>query len=169
MRDLDVLGVRVETPTNQPIVLLREREGDRYLPVWIGAAEAAAIAFAQQGVEPPRPLTHDLLRDVITGLGVLLNEVQIVKLEDKVFYADLIFSNGVRVSSRTSDAIALALRTESPIRVVDEVMDEAGVIVDDDRDDEVEKFREFLDNVSPEDFDTEGGPEEPAGDDLDPK
>ncbi len=157
MRDLDVLGVRVETPTNQPIVLLRERGGERYLPIWIGASEAAAIAFAQQGVVPPRPLTHDLLRDVITALGVILNEVRIVKLEDRVFYSDLVFSNGVRVSSRTSDAIALALRTESPIRVEESVLDEAGVIVSEDENDEVERFREFLDTVSPEDFEMPGG------------
>lgn len=148
-------------PTNQPIVLLRERDGDRYLPVWVGAAEAAAIAFAQQGLTPPRPLTHDLLRDVITALGHELTEVQIVELREDVFYATLVFADGAQVSSRTSDAVALALRTESPIRVVDEVIDAAGVLVDEDEDDEVEKFREFLDHVSAEDFDTtgeEGGP-----------
>lgn len=157
----------METPTNQPIVLLRERGGDRYLPIWIGASEAAAIAFAQQGVEPPRPLTHDLLRDVITAFGVILNEVRIVKLEDKVFYSDLVFSNGVQVSSRPSDAIALALRTDSPIRVEDVVLDAAGVAVTDDENDEVERFKEFLDNVWADDFDTDGGPSEPGGEDLD--
>ncbi len=147
-------------PTNQPIVLLRERDGDRYLPVWVGAAEAAAIAFAQQGVTPPRPLTHDLLRDVITALGRELTEVRIVELRDDVFYATLVFSDGAEVSSRTSDAVALALRTKSPIRAADEVMDTAGVVVDEDEDDEVERFRAFLDHVSAEDFDTPGGPEE---------
>lgn len=147
-------------PTNQPIVLLREREGDRYLPVWIGAAEAAAIAFAQQGVAPPRPLTHDLLRDVISALGHSLREVRIVELRDNVFYASLVFAEGVEVSSRTSDAIALALRTDAPIRVEDAVIDEAGVVVTEDEDDEVERFREFLDQVSAEDFDTPGGPQE---------
>lgn len=146
-------------PTNQPIVLLREREGDRYLPVWIGAAEAAAIAFAQQGVTPPRPLTHDLLRDVITALGHQLREVRIVELRDNVFYASLVFAEGVEVSSRTSDAIALALRAQAPIRVEDAVIDEAGVVVTEDEDDEVERFREFLDQVSAEDFDTPGGSE----------
>ena len=159
MRDLDVLGVRVEMPTNQPIVLLREREGDRYLPVWIGAAEAAAIAFAQQGVTPPRPLTHDLLRDVIHALGHQLREVRIVELRDNVFYASLVFAEGVEVSSRTSDAIALALRAQAPIRVEDAVIDAAGVVVTEDEDDEVERFREFLDQVSAEDFDTPGGSE----------
>ena len=154
----------METPTNQPIVLLRERDGERYLPIWIGASEAAAIAFAQQGVVPPRPLTHDLLRDVITALGVMLNEVRIVKLEDKIFFSDLVFSNGVRVSARTSDAIALALRTESPIRVEEAVLDQAGVLVSEDENDEVERFREFLDTVSPEDFDTPGSDEPGAAD-----
>ena len=146
-------------PTNQPIVLLREREGDRYLPVWIGAAEAAAIAFAQQGVTPPRPLTHDLLRDVIHALGHQLREARIVELRDNVFYASLVFAEGVEVSSRTSDAIALALRAQAPIRVEDAVIDEAGVVVTEDEDDEVERFREFLDQVSAEDFDTPGGSE----------
>ena len=80
MRELDVLGVRVEMPTNQPIVLLRERDGERYLPIWIGAAEATAIAYAQQGVVPPRPLTHDLIKNVIEGLGHALTEVRIVAL-----------------------------------------------------------------------------------------
>lgn len=165
VRDLDVLGVRVEMPTNQPIVLLRERDGDRYLPVWIGAAEAAAIAFAQQGVTPPRPLTHDLLRDVIASLGATLAEVRIVELRDNVFYATLVFAQGVEVSSRTSDAIALALRTDVPIRVEDAVIDEAGVVVTEDQDDEVERFREFLDQVSAEDFDTpcEGGEQGTTG------
>ncbi len=160
MRDLDVLGVRVEMPTNKPIVLLRERDGDRYLPIWVGAAEAAAIAFAQQGVVPPRPLTHDLLRDVITALGHTLTEVRIVALKDEVFFAELVFDDGTRVSSRTSDAIALALRTDSPIKAVEDLMDEAGVVVDEDENDEVEKFREFLDQVSAEDFDQ---PEAPPG------
>ena len=89
MKVLDVLGVRVEMPTNQPIVLLRERDGDRYLPIWIGAAEATAIAYAQQGVVPPRPLTHDLLRNVIDELGHELTQVRIVALKDGVFHAML--------------------------------------------------------------------------------
>ena len=75
MKPVDVVGVRVEMPTNQPIVLLRERGGERYLPIWIGAVEATAIAYAQQGVEPARPLTHDLLADVVSGLGHRLVEV----------------------------------------------------------------------------------------------
>ena len=152
MRELDVVGVRVEMPSNQPIVLLRERGGDRYLPIWVGAPEAAAIAHAQQGIVPPRPLTHDLLRDVIQALGRRLVEVRIVAIKDNVFHAELVFDGGLTVSSRSSDAIALALRTNSPIRGADEVLEAGGVAVPDEDEDEVEKFREFLDQISPEDF-----------------
>jgi len=154
--DLEVVGVRVEMPSNNPIVLLRERDGGRYLPIWVGAVEATAIAYAQQGIVPPRPLTHDLLRDILAALDVTLTEVRITALEEGVFYALLVFSNGVEVSARPSDAIALALRVDAPIRGADEVLDEAGIDIPDDEppadDDQVEKFREFLDQVSPEDF-----------------
>ncbi len=156
MNELDVVGVRVEMPTNQPIVLLREVAGDRYLPIWIGAVEATAIAFAQQGVVPPRPLTHDLFRNVIDALGQRLTQVQITGLRDGVFYAELVFASGVRVSARPSDAIALALRTGAQIFGSDEVLDEAGITIPDEQEDEVEKFREFLNQVSPEDFGTGG-------------
>jgi bifunctional DNase/RNase len=152
MKRVDVLGVRVEMPSNQPIVLLREVEGDRYLPIWIGATEATAIAYVQQGVVPPRPLTHDLLKDVIDALDRSLTEVRITRLEDGVFFAELHLSEGVVVSARPSDAIALALRMSSPIEVDDAVLDEAGVIIPDEEEDEVERFREFLDQVTPEDF-----------------
>lgn len=156
-----MFGVRVEMPTNNPIVLLRERNGDRFLPIWVGAAEAAAIAYAQQGVVPPRPLTHDLLRDVIAALGRTLREVRIVALKDNVFHAALIFDDGIEVSSRSSDAIALALRTGSPILAVDDLMDEASIAVAEDEDDEVERFRTFLDHVSAEDFENVEEPPEP--------
>ena len=86
-------------PTNHPIVLLRERDGDRYLPIWIGAAEATAIAYAQQGIEPPRPLTHDLMKNVIEGLGHRLTEVRIVEIKDGVFHAALVFDGTVEISA----------------------------------------------------------------------
>lgn len=156
MVDLEVVGVRVEMPSNNPIVLLREPESGRYLPIWVGAVEATAIAYAQQGIVPPRPLTHDLLRDILAALGVVLTEVRITALTDGVFYALLVFSNGVEVSARPSDAIALALRVQAPIRGADEVLEAAGIDLPDDEEppeeDQVEKFREFLDQVSPEDF-----------------
>lgn len=152
MRQVDVVGVRVEMPSNQPIVLLRETDGDRYLPIWIGAVEASAIAFAQQGVVPQRPLTHDLLKDVLDALSSPLQEVRITSLDDGVFFAELVFASGLAVSARPSDAIALALRTGSPVYAADEVLAEAGVAIPDEEEDEVEKFREFLDQISPEDF-----------------
>ena len=152
MREVDVIGVRVETPSNQPIVLLREVSGDRYLPIWIGAVEATAIAFAQQGVVPPRPLTHDLMKDLLAATGNDLTEVRITEMKDGIFYALLVFGSGVEVSARPSDSIALALRTGSRIVCAEEVLDEAGLEVPDEQEDEVEKFREFLDQVSPEDF-----------------
>jgi bifunctional DNase/RNase len=149
-------------PSNQPIVLLRDSESDRFLPIWIGAVEATAIAFAQQGVQPERPLTHDLLRDVITALGRRLERVDIVDLRDGIFFAELIFDNGVSVSARPSDAIALALRTGSPVFAAEHVLDDAAIEMPAEEEDEeegeeaeVEAFREFLDHVTPEDF--EGG------------
>ena len=153
MREVDVIGVRVEMPSQQPIVLLREVSGDRYLPIWIGAVEATAIAFAQQGVVPPRPLTHDLLKDMLEATGNSLEEVQITDVKDGVFYATLVLASGVEVGARPSDSIALALRTGSPIRCSEDVLAEAGLSVPDEQEDEVERFREFLDQVTPEDFD----------------
>jgi uncharacterized protein len=148
MRQMDVVGVRVEMPSNQPIVLLREIDGERYLPIWIGAVEATAIAFAQQGVVP----AHDLLRDVLEALGQTLEQVRITELTDGVFFAVLAFEGGVEVSARPSDAIALALRTGTAIHCAEDVLVEAGIAVPDEQEDEVEKFREFLDQISPDDF-----------------
>lgn len=161
MREVEVIGVRVEMPANQPIVLIKETGGVRYVPIWIGAVEATAIAFAQEGVQPPRPLTHDLMRDVIAGLGASLDSVRITGLNDGVFLAELVLSGGVVVSARPSDAIALALRTESPVFCAEEVLAEAGIEAgeqdsgNDEREvaeEQLEQFREFLDHVSPEDF-----------------
>jgi bifunctional DNase/RNase len=139
-------------PTNQPIVLLKETQGERYLPIWIGPMEATAIAYAQQGLVPVRPLTHDLLRDILEALGVQLRTVNITALRNGTFFADLIFSNGKEVSARPSDSIALALRTGATIFAADEILEEAGIAIPDEQEDEVEKFREFLDTITPEDF-----------------
>ena len=147
------MGVRVEMPSNQPIVLLREVAGERYLPIWIGAVEATAIAFAQQGVVPPRPLTHDLLKDVLAATGTELTEVRITDVKDGVFFATLVFDGAIEVSARPSDSIALALRTGTRIVCAEDVLDEAGLAVPAEQEDEVERFREFLDQVTPEDFD----------------
>jgi bifunctional DNase/RNase len=133
MSEMRVVGVRVELPANQPILLLRETTGDRYLPIWIGSVEATAIALEQQGVKPARPLTHDLLKDVINALGRRLEQVRITDLQEGTFYA-------------------LALRIGVPIHAEESVLAEAGLIIPDEQEDEVEKFREFLDSISPEDF-----------------
>ena len=155
MREVDVVGVRVEMPSNSPIVLLRESAGDRYLPIWIGAVEATAIAFAQQGVVPPRPLTHDLIKDLLEATGNELSEIRITEMKDGVFYAVLVLASGVEVSARPSDSIALALRLGTRIVCAEDVLDEAGLAIPDEQEDEVEKFREFLDHVTPEDFEKE--------------
>jgi uncharacterized protein len=156
VRELDVVGVRVEMPSNQPIVLLREVGGERYLPIWIGAVEATAIAFAQQGVTPERPMTHDLFKDVLDAIGATLEQVRITEMRNSTYYAELVFTGGIRVSSRPSDSIALALRTGTRIFAAEPLLDEVGIVItessDDDQEDEVEKFREFLDQVTPEDF-----------------
>jgi bifunctional DNase/RNase len=155
VNELTVVGVRVELPSNQPIVLLKESTGDRYLPIWIGAVEATAIAFAQQGIVPARPLTHDLLKDVLQAVGASLDAVMITELRDGVYYADLQFGDGTSVSARPSDAIALAIRAGTVIYADESVLDAAGITIPDEQESEVERFREFLDQISPEDFETE--------------
>lgn len=155
MIELELVGVRVELPHNQPIVLLKEQPGERYLPIWIGAVEATAIAFALQGVETARPLTHDLMRDLLDALTVQVDRIVVTELRDGTFYAEVQMTQGgagVVVSSRPSDAIALAVRTNSPIFAEEAVLDEAGIEIEDDDEHEVERFKEFLDSVSPEDF-----------------
>ena len=155
MKELSLVGVRVELPTNQPIVLLKENDGDRYLPIWIGAVEATAIAFALQGVDTPRPMTHDLMRDILTSTDIAVERILINDLIDQTFHALIrMTSDGktVEVSSRPSDAIALAVRINAPIFAAEEVLDQAGIELKDEEETEVEKFREFLDQVSPDDF-----------------
>ena len=152
--ELSVVGVRVELPSQQPIVLLKEVAGDRYLPIWIGAVEATAIAFAQQGVVTERPMTHDLLRDLLGEFDRPLRTVTITGLREGVFHAELGFDGGLQVSARPSDAIALALRTGAVIRSEEAVLAEAGIAIPDEQEDEVEKFREFLDQINPEDFES---------------
>ena len=121
MRELSVVGVRVELPSNQPIVLLKEVDGDRYLPIWIGAVEATAIAYEQQGVKPPRPLTHDLMRDILTALNAPLRAVEIMELKDNVYFADLLLGDeacGSRPgrATRSRWRCASARRSAAPSR-----------------------------------------------------
>ena len=164
MQEVEVVGVRIELPSNQPLVLLKEINGERHLPIWIGAPEASAIAFVQQGIVPPRPMTHDLMVNLIHALKREVTLVRLISVEDTVFHAEIVFEDGTAVNSRASDAIAVALRIPCPIYCADEVLDEAGVrIADADPSDEGEaeqdnaeqemrQFREFLADVEPEDF-----------------
>lgn len=156
---MSLVGVRVEVPTNQPIVLLREEPpGRRYLPIFIGQPEATAIVYALQGMETPRPMTHDLFKSVLDEMTVSIDRVVISALSEGTFYAEIqLTTNGTRrsVSSRPSDAIALAVRYEGgvPIYADEGVLEEAGVLFEsDDEDEQVEQFREFLESVDPEDF-----------------
>ena len=155
MIELSLVGVRVELPTNQPIVLLKEADGHRYLPIWVGAVEATAIAFALQGIQTPRPMTHDLLRDILNETDITVDRVLINELVDQTFFAVIRLhtaGEAKEVSSRPSDAIALAVRVNVPIFADEEVLDQAGIELRDEEESEVEKFREFLDQVTPEDF-----------------
>jgi bifunctional DNase/RNase len=155
MIELSLVGVRVELPSNQPIVLLKEADGDRYLPIWIGAVEATAIAFALQGIQTPRPMTHDLMRDLLSQADIGVERIVISELVDQTFFATIrVTTSGEpsEVSSRPSDAIALAVRISAPIFAAEEVLEQAGIQLKDDEETEVEKFREFLDQVTPEDF-----------------
>lgn len=164
MVEMELLGVRVELPTNSPIALLRERDGQRrVLPIFIGGPEAAAIAFAVDQVVTPRPLTHDLFKNVLDDLGVEVERIVVTELRESTFYAEIELraADGVhRVSSRPSDAIAIATRTGTPIFAADEVLDEAGYVPSEDEESAnpeeeeavVEQFKEFIESVNPEDF-----------------
>lgn len=171
MIEVVLRAVRVDVGTSTPLLLLEEVGGERVLAMFIGAPEAAAIAYALQGIEAPRPMSHDLLGHVIAALGARLFAVEITELRDNTFYANLRLLRGgeeIVVSSRPSDAVALALRVGGPILVGDELMAREGKILklaDDDEEEYVEldtsnesdlvaELREFLDQVRPEDFDT---------------
>jgi bifunctional DNase/RNase len=164
MIELELVGVRIDLPANQPMVLLKERGGDRFLPIWIGSQEATAIALALQGMQSPRPLTHDLIVLLLETLGTRLEAVHVTALIDGTFYADLRLSTptGPRiVSARPSDALALAARLGGiPLFGAEEVLDQAGLEMDvveggedsADAEEEVRRFRRFLEDVGPEDF-----------------
>ena len=158
MREVEVVGIRLELPSNQPVLILRDHETSRYLPLWIGVNEATAITLALDGVKPPRPLTHDLLQNLLTHVGERVTSVRISELIEGTFYATIHLINHDPISARPSDAVALAIRAGVPVFVADEVMDYAGLNMADDEDtevdtaDELEAFRAFLDEIQPEDF-----------------
>ncbi len=160
--EMELVGVRVDMPSNTPVMLLRELEGERrLLAIMIGGPEAQAIAFALDGVETRRPLTHDLITLLLDELDAHLDRVVISALRDDVYYADLHLHVGEDahvVSARPSDALAIAVRIGTPVFADEAVLAEAGYLDvpddedADDEDDVVEEFREFIDQVNPEDF-----------------
>ena len=145
------MGVRVEVPSSAPMLLLKESAGHRYLPIWIGAAEASSIVNALEGIVPPRPMTHDLMADLLSQLGLVGVEGRITSVVDGTFFAELIV-DGRTISARPSDVVALALRAGFKVACTPELMDQVGVELFEPAEDEVEKFREFLDHVTPDDF-----------------
>jgi bifunctional DNase/RNase len=166
MVEVVLRAVRVDVGSSTPLLLLEEVGGDRVLPIFIGAPEATAIAYALQHIETPRPMSHDLLGNVITALGARLFAVEITHLIHNTFYANLrLLREGqeVLVSARPSDAVALALRVGAPLLVSDELMNDEGQVLqvgdEDDEDSEeseatlLAELRDFLNNVRPEDFD----------------
>ena len=163
--EMELVGVRVQLPTNTPILLLRETVGQRrVVPIYIGGPEAHAIDLAMSGTPMARPMTHDLFTEVLDSLGSVLERVVVTELRGGTFYAELYVrdaSGGVQtISARPSDAVALAVRTGSPIFAEEALIDEAGVEEDEDEDgpdtgeeeEMVEELRKFLDEVNPEDF-----------------
>lgn len=172
--NMEVVGVRIEMPSNQPIVLLKEIDGSRFLPIWVGAVEATAIAFAQQGLAAQRPLTHDLLANILEVADLTMTAVHITELKDGIFFAEIQIRDSqsalLKVSARPSDAIAVALRTKSNILAESDLLDQVGIDIperlieadgdgnltqggtDAGSDSDLERFREFLDQINPEDF-----------------
>jgi bifunctional DNase/RNase len=158
---MELVGVRVEVPANTPVVILREQSGaQRLLPIVIGTPEASSIHAALEGIESPRPLTHDLMVQVLAQLEVQLTKIVVTEIKDHVFYAELhllTMGRELVVSSRPSDAIAIAVRTGSPIFATEQLLAEAGqhpVEIADETDDEaiIDEFRDFLDDLDPDDF-----------------
>jgi bifunctional DNase/RNase len=167
MVEVRLKAVRVDLQSNTPVLLLQETDGEgRTLPIFIGTPEAAAIAYALQGVTMPRPMTHDLIKDMLASLDVQIERVVITELQNSTYFAELRLRRGsdvTVVSSRPSDAVAVAVRTGSPLYVADELMDAEGILLAADEPEEEEEpppdvligqFRQFLKDIKPQDFAT---------------
>lgn len=155
--EMELVGIELERPPNIPCLLLREAEGDRrVLPIFIGSPEATAIAFALEEVETPRPMTHDLMKDILDQLGARIERVVVTELRDSTFFAEIVLlqAGEVRsVSARPSDAVALAVRFGAPVFAEEGVLEIAGRAAGEGVPDEiVEQFKEFIDQVNPDDF-----------------
>ncbi|HXH95875.1 MAG TPA: bifunctional nuclease family protein [Gaiellaceae bacterium] len=161
MHEMNIYGVSFDLVGKQPIVLLKTAEGNKFLPIWIGHAEAAAILMKLQSQVAPRPMTHDLMSDMLEQLGAQLVRITVTELRENTFYAQItVVQDGqeIEVDSRPSDAIALAIRAEAPIFAADRVIEESAIEFEGEEVDEeqleaeVSKFRHFLDEVTPDQF-----------------
>jgi uncharacterized protein len=158
MQEMVIYGVSFDLVGKQPIVLLKTAEGSKFLPIWIGHPEAAAILMRLQGASTPRPMTHDLVTDILAQLEAQVVRITVTELRENTFYAEItVRQNGsdIQIDSRPSDAIALALRADAPIFVADEVIEESAIEFEGEEVNEEEMvadFRRFLDNVSPDEF-----------------
>jgi len=159
LQKMTIYGVSFDMVGKQPIVLLRTLDGNRFLPIWIGHPEAAAILMKLQGTPTARPMTHDLVTSMLAELNATVAKVVVTELRENTFHAMItlrINSSEIEIDSRPSDALALAVRTEAPIFVADEVMDDSAIEFGDQEPDDakevVEEFKQFLENVNPDDF-----------------
>jgi len=148
-------GVRIELPSQKPILLLKEENGNRYLPIWIGPYEASAIALEMSNIKTPRPMTHDLIINIIKNLRTIVDNIEITDIRDNTFYAIIniknIDSKVISIDSRPSDAIATAVRSRCDIYAAEHVLESGGLRIQ-SIEEEVEKFKDFLDHIRPEDF-----------------
>lgn len=157
MIEVRIHSLNIDPTSNQPVIILRDPESGKLLPIWIGHSEATAILLSLQRIEPPRPMTHDLLFNTIRELGFQVQRIEITRLEESTFYAALILKGEEKtlaLDARPSDSLALAVRAHVPIEVSEQVMEEAGLVPDEeyDEDAEIERFRDFLENINPQDF-----------------
>ena len=165
MQEMDIYGVSFDLVGKQPIVLLKTKDGNRYLPIWIGQPEAAAILMKLQGTSTPRPMTHDLVTEILGQLDAQVTRITVTELRENTFYAQITVQmdgNEVEVDSRPSDAIALAIRAEAPIFAADHVIEESAIEFEGEEVNEeemVSEFRNFLDNVTPDEFASAGDDE----------
>ena len=158
MKEMVLYGISFDVIGKQPIILLKTADANKFLPIWIGHQEAAAILMKLQGTELPRPMTHDLMTSILDELHAEVLKVTVTELRENTFYALLTLKldvGEVDVDSRPSDALALAVRTNAPIYAADQLIEDNAIELDhevEDAEQVVEKFRDFLDHVSPEDF-----------------
>jgi len=159
MIELNISGLGIDSSNNSPVILLKEKNGERVLPIWIGPSEASAIAMEISGVKFKRPLTHDLFKQCLIDLGVTLESVFISELKDNTYYARIYLKHGqkqIELDARPSDSVALAIRMKAPIHTTDELLESASKImsktVTQSEEYDAEKLRENLRKMNPEDF-----------------